>query len=329
MKKIISSIIVIIGIMVWGSILIFNNNKDTKLTKVKLAEVTHSVFYAPQYVALSEGYFEQENLDVELILTPGADKVAAAVLSGDVQIGFCGPEATIYVYNSSEQDYLVTFAGLTKRDGSFLVSRKKMDNFKLDDLKGKYVIGGRKGGVPEMTFEWALKQHGIDPKKDLTIDTSVAFAAMQGAFVGGTGDFVTLFEPVALQIEKQGYGHVVASIGQLGGEVPYTAYNARKSYIKEHPKVIEGFTKAINQGLTFVKEKSNEEIANSIYKFFPDLTLNELISVVKRYKEQDTWLTTTNLTEESFNHLQEIMISAGELQTKAPFKDLVDNSFSK
>lgn len=329
MKKIISSIIVIIGIMVWGSILIFNNNKDTKLTKVKLAEVTHSVFYAPQYVALSEGYFEQENLDVELILTPGADKVAAAVLSGDVQIGFCGPEATIYVYNSSEQDYLVTFAGLTKRDGSFLVSRKKMDNFKLDDLKGKYVIGGRKGGVPEMTFEWALKQHGIDPKKDLTIDTSVAFAAMQGAFIGGTGDFVTLFEPVALQIEKQGYGHVVASIGQLGGEVPYTAYNARKSYIKEHPKVIEGFTKAINQGLTFVKEKSNEEIANSIYKFFPDLTLNELISVVKRYKEQDTWLTTTNLTEESFNHLQEIMISAGELQTKAPFKDLVDNSFSK
>ncbi|MDD2469812.1 MAG: ABC transporter substrate-binding protein [Bacilli bacterium] len=329
MKKIISSIIVIIGIMVWGSILIFNNNKDTKLTKVKLAEVTHSVFYAPQYVALSEGYFEQENLDIELILTPGADKVAAAVLSGDVQIGFCGPEATIYVYNSSEQDYLVTFAGLTKRDGSFLVSRKKMDNFKLDDLKGKYVIGGRKGGVPEMTFEWALKQHGIDPKKDLTIDTSVAFAAMQGAFIGGTGDFVTLFEPVALQIEKQGYGHVVASIGQLGGEVPYTAYNARKSYIKEHPKVIEGFTKAINQGLTFVKEKSNEEIANSIYKFFPDLTLNELISVVKRYKEQDTWLTTTNLTEESFNHLQEIMISAGELQTKAPFKDLVDNSFSK
>lgn len=329
MKKIISSIIVIIGIMVWGSILIFNNNKDTKLTKVKLAEVTHSVFYAPQYVALSEGYFEQENLDIELILTPGADKVAAAVLSGDVQIGFCGPEATIYVYNSSEQDYLVTFAGLTKRDGSFLVSRKKMDNFKLDDLKGKYVIGGRKGGVPEMTFEWALKQHGIDPKKDLTIDTSVAFAAMQGAFIGGTGDFVTLFEPVALQIEKQGYGHVVASIGQLGGEVPYTAYNTRKSYIKEHPKVIEGFTKAINQGLTFVKEKSNEEIANSIYKFFPDLTLNELISVVKRYKEQDTWLTTTNLTEESFNHLQEIMISAGELQTKAPFKDLVDNSFSK
>ncbi|MFA5408160.1 MAG: ABC transporter substrate-binding protein, partial [Bacilli bacterium] len=306
-----------------------DHTKKSDLVSVKVAEVTHSVFYAPQYVALSEGFFEEEGLNIELILTPGADKVTAAVLSGDVQIGFSGPEATIYVYNSGEKDYMVTFAGLTKRDGSFLVSRTKIDDFTLDDLKGKYVIGGRKGGMPEMTFEWALKQNGIDPKADLTIDTSVAFAAMQGAFIGGTGDFVTLFEPVALQLEKQGYGYVVASIGNLGGEVPYTAYNARKSYIEENPKVIEGFTKAINKALTFVKEKSNEEIANSIYKFFPDLTLNELISVVKRYKEQDTWLKTTTLTEESFNHLQEIMISAGELNKEAPFKDLVNNALSE
>jgi NitT/TauT family transport system substrate-binding protein len=315
--------------MAIGSILIFNNNEKTKLAKIKLAEVTHSVFYAPQYVALNEGFFEDEGLDIELILTPGADKVAAAVLSGDVHIGLCGPEATIYVYNSGEKNYLVTFAGLTKRDGSFLVSRKKIDNFKLSDLKGKYVIGGRKGGVPEMTFEWALRQNGIDPKKDLTIDTSIAFAAMQGAFIGGTGDFVTLFEPNALQVEKQGLGHVVASIGKLGGEVPYTAYNAKKSYIKDNPDIIEGFTNAINKGLTFIQEKSNEEIANSIYKFFPDLTLNELIAVVKRYKDQDTWWKTTALSEASFNHLQDIMISAGELAKKAPFKNLVNNSFSK
>jgi NitT/TauT family transport system substrate-binding protein len=328
MKNIIVFSIALIGIMLFGSIMIFNETKENNLTKIKLAEVTHSVFYAPQYVALSEGYFKKENLDVELILTPGADKVAAAVLSGDVQIGFSGPEATIYVYNSKEKDYMVTFAGLTKRDGSFLVSREKIENFKLEDLKGKYVIGGRKGGMPEMTFEWALKQHGINPKTDLKIDTSIAFAAMQGAFIGGTGDFVTLFEPVALQLEKQGFGYVVASIGELGGEVPYTAYNARKSYIEHNPQVIDGFTNAINKGLTFVHEKSNEEIANSIYKFFPDLTLNELISVVKRYKDQDAWLKTTNLTEQSFNHLQEIMISAGELDKKAPFKDLVNNSFS-
>lgn len=329
MKKIITSIIILLAIMVWGSIIVFDNTKKTELTNIKLAEVTHSVFYAPQYVALSEGYFKDVGLDVELVLTPGADKVAAAVLSGDVQIGFAGPEATIYVYNSGEKDYLVTFAGLTKRDGSFLVSREKINNFKISDLKGKYVVGGRKGGMPEMTFEWALKQNGIDPKKDLTIDTSVAFPAMQGAFIGGTGDFVTLFEPVALQVEKQGFGYVVASIGKLGGEVPYTAYNAKKSYIKDNPKVIEGFTEAVNKGLTFVQDKSNEEIASSIYKFFPDLTLNELISVVKRYKEQDTWLKTTNLTKESFNHLQEIMISAGALERTAPFKNLVNNSFSE
>lgn len=329
MKKLIASIIIILGIMVWGSIIIFDSTKKDRLTDIKLAEVTHSVFYAPQYVALSEGYFEDEGLDVELVLTPGADKVAASVLSGDVQIGFAGPEATIYVYNSGEKDYIVTFAGLTKRDGSFLVSREKIDNFKLSDLKGKYVVGGRKGGVPEMTFEWALKQNGIDPKKDLTIDTSIAFAAMQGAFIGGTGDFVTLFEPNALKVEKEGLGYVVASVGKLGGEVPYTAYNARKSYIEDNPKVIEGFTKAINKGLDYVHEKSEEEIANSIYKFFPDLTLNELISVVKRYKDQDTWWKTTNITKDAFNHLQEIMISAGELENIAPYEDLIDNSFSK
>jgi len=329
MKKTIASFIILTTILIVGSILIFNNEKKSNKTKIKLAEVTHSVFYAPQYVALSEGYFEEEGLDIELILTPGADKVAAAVLSGDVQIGFSGPEATIYVYNSGEEDYLVTFAGLTKRDGSFLMSRKKIDNFTLNDLKGKYVIGGRKGGMPEMTFEWALKEHGIDPKKDLTIDTSIAFAAMQGAFIGGTGDFVTLFEPVALQLEKEGYGHVVASIGELGGEIAYTAYHAKKSYIKDNPKIIEGFTKAIQKGLSFVHERDNEEIANSIYKFFPDLTLNELTEVVKRYKRQDSWWKTAELTEQSFNHLQEIMISAGELDRKAPFKNLIDNSFSK
>lgn len=329
MKKTIASFIILTTILIVGSILIFNNEKKSNKTKIKLAEVTHSVFYAPQYVALSEGYFEEEGLDIELILTPGADKVAAAVLSGDVQIGFSGPEATIYVYNSGEEDYLVTFAGLTKRDGSFLMSRKKIDNFTLNDLKGKYVIGGRKGGMPEMTFEWALKEHGIDPKNDLTIDTSIAFAAMQGAFIGGTGDFVTLFEPVALQLEKEGYGHVVASIGELGGEIAYTAYHAKKSYIKDNPKIIEGFTKAIQKGLSFVHERDNEEIANSIYKFFPDLTLNELTEVVKRYKRQDSWWKTAELTEQSFNHLQEIMISAGELDRKAPFKNLIDNSFSK
>ena len=173
---------------------LFPSNKDNNNNKIKVAEVTHSIFYAPQYVSISEGFFEEEGIDIELMLISGADKVTAAVLSGDVDIGFCGPEATIYVYQSGEKDYLKTFAQLTKKDGSFLVSREKIDNFALEDLKGKNIIGGRKGGMPEMTFEWGLRQNGIDPKKDVNIDTSIAFAAMQGAFIGGTGDFVTLFE---------------------------------------------------------------------------------------------------------------------------------------
>lgn len=193
MKRIITAIL-LLTILIVLIFLIFPNKKENTSKKIKVAEVTHSIFYTPQYVAISEGYFKNEGIDIELILIPGADKVTAAVLSGDVEIGFCGPEATIYVYQSGEKDYLKTFAQLTKKDGSFLVSRKKIDNFTIEDLKGKTIIGGRKGGMPEMTFEWALRENGLDPKKDVNIDTSIAFAAMQGAFIGGTGDFVTLFE---------------------------------------------------------------------------------------------------------------------------------------
>ena len=200
MKKIWYGIAITIIAISVATITIINGKEKNNLTKIKLAEVTHSIFYAPQYVAINEGYFEDEGLEIELILTPGADKVMAAVLSKDVDIGFSGSEATIYVYQNGEKDYVQTFAGLTQKDGSFLVARKKYDNFKLEELKGKYVIGGRAGGMPEMTFEWALRQNGIDPKKDLTIDTSIAFAAMHGAFIGGTGDFVTLFEDSAMII---------------------------------------------------------------------------------------------------------------------------------
>ena len=263
---------------------------------MKVAEVTHSIFYAPQYVAHSLGYFEEEGLDVEILLVPGADKVTAAVLSGDVQIGFCGSEATIYIYNQGEKDYLINFAALTKRDGSFLVSREKYENFTLDDLKGKTVIGGRKGGMPEMTFEWSLKQNGIDPKKDLIIDTSVAFASMAGSFISGNGDFVTLFEPQALQIEQQGYGYVVASIGELGGVVPYTAYNAKKSYIEKHEKEIDGFTKAIQKGLDYVRTHSDEDVAKIITSYFPDTSMNDLIKIIKRYRNNDSWFQTTKIT---------------------------------
>lgn len=331
MKKIITRIIIcVIGVVLLAFIFIMDKDdkKNSDLTKVKVAEVAHTIFYAPQYAALANGYFEEEGLDIELILTPGADKVTSAVLSGDVNIGFCGSEASIYVYNSDNKDYIVSFAGLTKRDGAFLVSRNKIDNFKLEDLKGKYVIGGRKGGMPEMTFEYTLKENGIN-LDDLTIDTSVDFASMAGTFIGGVGDFVTLFEPSATQIENKGLGYVVAYVGEYGGSVPYTAYNAKKSYIKENPEVIQKFTNAINKGLDYVWNNDEEIVAKAIVEYFPDMTINELSKMIKRYKDNDAWMKDTYFTEESFDHLQDIMISAGELDKKVPYKDLVDTTFSK
>ena len=327
MKKIILSLIVIAIIFLT---VFFNFKKeDSNLTKVKVAEVTHSIFYAPQYVAHSLGYFEEEGLDVEIILTSGADKVTSAVLSGDVEIGFCGSEATIYVYNNGEKDYLVNFAGLTKRDGSFIVSRKKYDNFTLEDLKGKTILGGRIGGMPEMTLEWTLKEAGIDVKKDLTIDTSVAFAAMSGSFIGGNGDFVSLFEPNALQLEKQGYGYIVASLGELGGVVPYTSYNAKKSYIESNPEVIEGFVKATQKGLDYVHNHTSKEIADVIINYFPDISKNDLETIIDRYKNIDSCYNTTYINESDFNHVQDIAENANQLDKRAPFDKLVNNMYSK
>lgn len=328
MKKILLLCSVLVVFLVSGYFAFFHE-KETNLTKVKVAEVTHSIFYAPQYVAHKLGYFEDEGLDVELILVSGADKVSAAVLSGDVNIGFCGSEASIYIYNQGEKDYLVNFAGLTKRDGSFIVSRKKYNNFDIKDLKGKSVVGGRAGGMPEMTFEWALKQNGIDPKKDLEIDTSIAFPAMSGAFISGIGDYVTLFEPNALQLEKEGLGYVVASVGEYGGVVPYTAYNSKKSYIENNPDIIEGFSKGIQRGLDYVHSHSDEEVAQTILDYFPDSSLNDITKIVKRYRDIDSWFTTTYITEDNFNHVQNIAESAGELDKRAPYSKLVNTNFAQ
>ena len=324
MKKIITYIIILLLLI---GIIIFTKIKDTKnnnnLTTVKVAEVAHSIFYAPQYVAIKKGFFKENGLNIELSLANGADAVMSAVLSKDVDIGFCGTEATIYVYNSGESDYPVTFAGLTNKDGSFIVSRKKIDNFTLNDLKGKYIIGGRIGGMPEMTLEYILKQNGIDPKKDLTIDTSVAFSAMTGTFIAGTGDFVTLFEPNALALQKQGLGYTVAYLGDLSGEVPYTAYNARISYIKNNQEVIKNFSKSINQALKYVEKNSAKTIANDIIDFFPDTSINDLTTIVKEYKEGKAWKNNITINETEWKHIQDIIISAGTLDSYAPYKDLI------
>mgnify|MGYP004605591495 CR=1 FL=1 len=269
----------------------------------------------------------QRKINLFIFLSTGADKVMSAVLSGDVQIGFSGSEATIYVYNGGEEDYVMTFAGLTQKDGSFIVSRNKYENFTLEDLKGKTIIGGRVGGMPEMTFEWALRENGIDPKKDLTIDTSIAFSAMQGAFLSGIGDFVTLFEPNATEIEKNGLGYIVAYVGKLGGNVPYTAYNARKSYIENNPEIIKGFSNAINKALKFVQENDSKTIANAILDFFPDTSLNDLMTIIDRYKEGDAWKKNTNITLEEWKHIQDIIIASGELNDYADYDKLIYNKY--
>ena len=327
MKRKVFYLISGIIIFVLGSAVLFNfkNNESKKLKKVRLSEVAHTIFYAPQYVAIEKGYFKEEGIDIELSLANGADKVSAALLSGDSDIGFCGSEATIYVYNGGEKDYLKTFAQLTRKDGSFIVSREKIKNFKLEDLKGKTVIGGRSGGMPEMTFEYALKQNGIDPRNDVDIDTSVAFPAMSGAFIGGQGDFVTLFEPNATQVERQGYGYVVESVGKLGGVVPYTSYSARKSYINKNKKLISKFNKAIQRGLDFVKNNSDKVVAKTILKQFPDTSLNDLESAVKRYRSIDAWAKTTKFSKKSFDHLQDIMIDYGVINKKVSYSKLIYN----
>lgn len=296
--------------------------------KVRLVEVTHSVFYAPQYVAIHEGFFEEEGIEIELTTGEGADKVMTAVLSGQVEIGFMGPEAAIYVHNEGKEDYAQVFAQLTQTDGSFFVGREEEPNFKWEDLKGKTIIGGRKGGVPEMTLEYVLKKHGLTPGEDVEVLTNIQFALMAGAFTGGTGDYVTLFEPVASAIEQEGNGHILASVGVAGGNIPFTGYTAKKSFIEENKDLIQRFTNAIYKGQQFVNTKSPEEIAKAIQPAFPDTDIELLTTVAKRYRDQGSWPEGPALNEEDFNHLQDIIEMAGELDKRAPYDEVVTNEFA-
>ncbi|WZL74434.1 ABC transporter substrate-binding protein [Clostridiaceae bacterium 35-E11] len=302
---------------------------EKSLTTVRLAEVTHSVFYAPQYVAITEGFFAEEGLNVELINGQGADKTMTALLSDQVDIGFMGPEASVYVYNQGKDDYAVNFAQLTQRDGSFLLAREPMPNFSFEDVKGKTIIGGRKGGMPEMTLEYVLKENNVYPSKDVNVRTDIQFAVMAGAFIGGEGDFVTLFEPVASSLEKEGTGYIVASIGEAGGYIPYTCYSAKKSFIEKNPEIIQKFTNAIYKGMKWVESHSPEEIAQSIAPQFPDADLEILTKVAKRYKDQDTWKPDLILTEEGLNHMMNIIELAGELDQRAPYDKIVTTSFAE
>lgn len=302
--------------------------KDTKYTEVNLTEVAHSIFYAPQYVAIELGYFEEEGLKVNLTNGLGADKTMTAVLSGNADIGFMGSEASVYVYNEGEKDYVINFAQLTQRAGNFLVSRDVNETFAWENLKGKTVIGGRIGGMPEMIFEYILKKNNIDPKKDLTIIQNIDFGITAQSFQAGTGDYTIEFEPAATGLETQDAGKVVASLGVESGMVPYTAYSAKLSYIKDNPETIQKFVNALQKGMDYVNTHTAEEIAKVIKPQFKETDLDTVTKIVTRYKDQQTWKEDLVFKEESFNLLQDILASSDMLSKRVPYADLVDTTYA-
>ncbi len=302
---------------------------EKSLKEISVMEVTRSIFYAPQYVALSQGFFEEEGLTIDLTTGSGADSVMTAVLSNQVDIGFAGPEASIYVYNQGSTDYPKVFAQLTKRDGSFLVSREQNDDFKWTDVKGSVIIPGRVGGVPNMTLQYVLRQNGIDVEKDVTLDTSISFDLMAGAFSAGNADYVSLFEPTASATENANAGYIVASLGAETDEVTYTTYFATSSYIEKNNDVIQSFTNAINKGLAWVQTHSAEEIADAISAYFPDTDKDLMIRVVQNYIDIDPWNTTPVVSESGFDLLQTIMEQADQLDERVSFSEVVDNSFAE
>ncbi|MBE6969872.1 MAG: ABC transporter substrate-binding protein [Ruminococcaceae bacterium] len=300
---------------------------EEELTTVSLNEVTHSVFYAPLYAAMELGYFEEEGLKIELTNGGGADKVMTAILSGQSDIGLAGPESCIYVLQEGREDHALVFAQLTKRDGSFLVGRSK-EAFSWENLRGKTILGGRKGGVPEMTLEYVMRQNGVIPHEDAVVDTSVQFNMMAGAFTGGNGDYVALFEPTATEVERSGKGYILCSIGEESGEIPYTAFFAAKSFISENPDVIQGFTNAIARAQKWVQETDAAEIAKIIAPQFPDSDLDVLTAVTQRHKDIDAWNSEPFMKEEALDRLQTVMETAGELSERVDYEALVDMSFA-
>ncbi|MBO5451909.1 MAG: ABC transporter substrate-binding protein [Lachnospiraceae bacterium] len=327
MKKKISLLLILS--MLFSILITGCGKEESDLTKVTLNEVAHSIFYAPMYVAIEEGYFADEGIDLELVTGFGADKTMTAVLSGEADIGFMGSEATIYTYLGNTDDYVVNFAQLTQRAGNFLVAREPMDNFKWEDLKGKNVLGGRQGGMPEMVFEYILKMNNIDPKTDLTIDQSIDFGSTAAAFSGGQGDFSVEFEPFATSLEEKGDGYIVASLGVDSGYVPYTAFSAKSSYMKKNPKIIQGFTNALQKGMDYVNSHSSEEIAKVIAPQFEETQISTITSIVERYKSQKTWKENLIFEEDSFTLLQDILMDAKELDQPVPYDDLVTTEYAK
>lgn len=302
---------------------------DSEKVKVRIGEVTRSLFYAPEYVAVAKGFFEEEGLDVELTTTPGGDKTMTALLSNVIDVALVGSETSIYVYQQGTDDPIINFAQLTQTDGTFLVSREAADSFDWNSLKGSVFLGQRKGGMPQMAGEFALKKKGIDPHADLELIQNVDFANIPAAFASGTGDYVQLFEPTASIFEKEGKGHVVASFGAESGHLPYTVFMAKESYINKNKKVIQSFTNAIHKAQLWVAENDAEAIADVVLPFFENVERDILISAIDRYKQQGSFATDPIIDEAEWNNLLDVITTAGELEKRTEHSELVDTSFAE
>ncbi len=304
-------------------------SNESETVALELHEVTRSVFYAPQYIAMSLGYFEEEGLHVEITTSGGSEKAMTALLSGDADLCLAGPETGVYVMNEGKEGHPVIVGQLTKRDGSFLIAREPAEQFSWDDLKGKTIIGGRAGGMPIMTLRWVMANNGLIDGENCTIIDSIQFNLMAGAFEGGEGDYVTLFEPTATEFQKAGKGYIVANIGLESGEVPYTCYFASQKMIAEHPERIEAFLRAIYKAQQWIETASDEEAAKAMQPYFPDASLESLKAVVKSYRETDSWKKDPIMQEADYERLLTIIDFNGELTGRPAFKDLVDNTFAK
>lgn len=326
------SVIAIIGSTFMGCSKVNDKRTEsTNLKTIRLNEVVRSVFYAPMYVAINEGFFEEEGLSIDLSTGQGADKTMQQLLSGNVDIGFSGPEQVVYIYNQGREDYPVVFGQLTQRDGSFLVGREEEENFDWSSLKGKEIIGGRPGGIPEMALEYVLKQNGLNPENDVKMVTNVDFTATAGAFKSGIGDYVALFEPTATMLEKDGAGNIVSSIGNEAGNISYTCFYTTKSYMDENPYIIQKFTNAIYKGQQWVQQHTSEEVADSIISFFPGTDKEVIVKVIDNYKNIEAYSETPEVSEDGLNKLMDIIQGYDEsLITERPdFNIIVNNSFAK
>lgn len=297
--------------------------------KVKVGEVTRSVFYAPEYVALEKGFFKEEGLDVDLQTIPGGDKTMTALLSGAIDVALVGSETSIYVYQQGSDDPVINFGQVTQTDGTFLMARQGEGKVDWNEVKGSAFLGQRKGGMPQMAGEFTLRKHGIDPQKDLKLIQNIDFANIASAYLSGTGDYVQLFEPQASIFEKEGKGHVVASFGEESGHLPYTVFMSKQSYIKKHGDTVQKFTNALQKAQNWVQQHSPEEIADAILPYFKDADKDIIISSVKRYKDQGTYATDPIVDDTEWNNLLDVMSQAGELKEKVPAKAIVDNSFAE